>query len=73
LLNITVPGTCRDILDIYRSINYWISDKEFPNVESGEEFFTEALEVNTDILCYFYINLTLAIVSPFFFPCDSHN
>jgi hypothetical protein len=55
----TLPDTFKRILDTYRHINYWIKDAEWPEVEGGEQFFTEALEVSNNILCYFYINFTL--------------
>jgi hypothetical protein len=29
----------------YRSINYWITDAEWPDIGGGEEFFTEACEM----------------------------
>jgi hypothetical protein len=54
-----LPDTFKRILDTYRHINYWLRDAECPDVVGGEEFFTEALQVNKNILCYFYINFML--------------
>ena len=40
-----MKGVC-----ICRSINYWITDAEWPDIEGGEEFFTEAYEVIGNVL-----------------------
>lgn len=38
-------------VSICRSINYWITDAEWPDIGGGEEFFTEAYEVIRNVLC----------------------
>jgi hypothetical protein len=40
-----MKGVC-----ICRSITYWITDEEWPDVGGGEEFFTEAYEVIRNVL-----------------------
>jgi hypothetical protein len=41
-----MKGVC-----ICRSIAYWITDAEWPEVTGGEEFSTEAYEVIRNVLC----------------------
>jgi hypothetical protein len=40
-----MKGVC-----ICRSINYWITDAEWPDVGGGEVFFAEAYEVIRNVL-----------------------
>jgi hypothetical protein len=40
-----MKGVC-----ICRSINYWITEEEWPEVGGGEEFSTEAYEVIRNVL-----------------------
>jgi len=42
-----MKGVC-----ICRSINYWVTDEEWPDAGGGEEFFTEAYEVIRNVLYY---------------------
>jgi uncharacterized Zn-finger protein len=51
-----LPPPLRRFLHIYSHINYWISNTEWPGIGGGEEFFTEAVEVNKYVLNSFYIN-----------------
>lgn len=45
VFHIHIKGVC-----ICRSINYWITDAEWPDIGGGVEFFMEAFEVNRNVL-----------------------
>jgi len=46
---------------VCRSINYWITDAEWPDIGGGEEFFTEACEVIRIVL--YHISDIFTLVS----------
>jgi hypothetical protein len=51
-----LPPPFKIFLDNYRHINYWISNAEWPDIGGGEEFFTEAVEVNRNSSYNLYVN-----------------
>jgi len=53
-----MKGVC-----ICRSITYWITDAEWPDIGGGEEYFKEAYEVIRNVLYNISVIFTLIILT----------